>query len=395
MAAREGGTGTLEDHLARRQAFERRLSRRGRHRRRQVRHHAIPEDAADHRRAADDHPVGRLQGVQPGLQEAAQRRRDAQLSHRSGRHPPGIGAGVDHALLDEPFDQFLDVEGVAVGGLDDHLDEPCGHPVRPMEDVGDQRTGVGLREGAEVEPAVHRAAALRPGGPLLEQGGARGRQHEQRAAPGRLRQRLEAVQAGGVRPVQVLEQDDDRRPFGQPVQQAQHQPAPPPSQRLRIGARRPRPGRPRRGRSPARSPPSRRRRRCSPPLRAAPPSPRSTGGAPARGRRWCGCRRRSAKTLRSSPLAMSWVAGEARPRSTQTSVGSRASHVSTSWTSRDLPTPASPSTVTIRRAPCSTTSANACCSRSSSASRPTVRVTTPSTPRVSGQNSSWSAASTT
>ena len=94
---------------------------------------------------------------------------------------------------------------------------------------------------------------------------------------------------------------------------------------------------------------------------------------------------RSANTLRSSVFGTFSVDGDARPRSTQTSVGRRASHVSTSCTSRDLPTPASPMTVTIRRARSLTTAANASWSCRSACSRPIVRVTTPSTPRVSGQ----------
>ena len=51
---------------------------------------------------------------------------------------------------------------------------------------------------------------------------------------------------------------------------------------------------------------------------------------------------RSAKTLRSSAFGTFSVDGEARPRSTQTSVGSRASHVSTSCTQPGLADPGLP-----------------------------------------------------
>ena len=264
-------------------------------------------------------------------------------------HPPAVGGGVDDALLDQPLDQFLDVVRVAVGGADHQVDQGRRHVVGPLQDLGDQAPRVVVRERVELQPGVHRTA-LPPGRPLLQQGRAgpwRGRAAGRRRAPG---PGLRASPCSRSRPS-----------AGPPA-------APPPAPARRAG---------RAAAGPARSPPPQRLRiewsatalRPSSPTanpsqvatvsgapssasscRAAGPSPRRHFWRTRSGASVARMPRRSANMLRSRAFGTFSVDGEARPRSTQTSVGSRASHVSMSCTSRDLPTPASPSTVTIRRA---------------------------------------------
>ena len=85
-------------------------------------------------------------------------------------------------------------------------------------------------------------------------------------------------------------------------------------------------------------------------------------------------------TSRSSPLTVFWVYGEARPRNHQTDSTLSASQASKSKSSRDLPTPASPITVTRRQDDSSVTSKSRSWRKRSCSSRPTVLVSTPSTP---------------
>ncbi len=92
--------------------------------------------------------------------------------------------------------------------------------------------------------------------------------------------------------------------------------------------------------------------------------------------------KRVAIMSRSRAPARFWSDCAARPRNHQTSSLRSPSHRSKSSSSRDLPTPASPTIVTTLHRRSSTVSKSSSCSWRSSTSRPTVRVSTPSTPRA-------------
>ncbi len=91
-------------------------------------------------------------------------------------------------------------------------------------------------------------------------------------------------------------------------------------------------------------------------------------------------------TSRSSALALLCPVCEARPRNQKTVSSISASQASNSSSSRVFPTPASPTTVTTCQPRSSKTSQVRSWRKRSSISRPTVVVSTPSTP-VDG--SSW------
>ena len=109
-----------------------------------------------------------------------------------------------------------------------------------------QVAGVGLREGLELDGhrGVAAARPARPAGQQLLAGGGddqqRGRRRPgaqrppvpvQGRLPGRLQQLLQEVEQGVVGPVQVLQDQDQRPPGGQPVQEA-----PPGGERLVAAA---------------------------------------------------------------------------------------------------------------------------------------------------------------
>ena len=159
--------------------------------------------------------------------------------------------------------------------------------------------------------------------------------------------------------MQVLQEHEHRRPLGEPVEQLQRLGAAPPPQRLRVG----RPdgvaplladGEPEPGGD-------RLRGAVRGLVRAEQlrPSPPASAGGPCPGRRSPGCRAARRTRCAAARSARSrWTARPARAAPRPRSAAAPAS-VSTSCTSRDLPTPASPTTVTIRRARSLTTAAKA------------------------------------
>ena len=81
----------------------------------------IPKHKADHAGLLQRPSFGRVQPVQARLQHAGERWRDLGGEQFFRVDRPSVGADHNRALVDQHLDQFLHVEGVALGAADDHL----------------------------------------------------------------------------------------------------------------------------------------------------------------------------------------------------------------------------------------------------------------------------------
>ena len=97
--------------------------------------------------------------IEPGLEHAPQRRRNPSAVDPVFEHAPRLGLLGDHARFEEPLDQLLDVEGVAVGGRHDEIAERGRNVARPSG--GSRRAAVGC-PAATATAASSRAWKLRP-----------------------------------------------------------------------------------------------------------------------------------------------------------------------------------------------------------------------------------------
>ena len=165
--------------------------------------------------------------------------RDARTA-RARRRRPTRPSRV--TLVHEHAHELLDEQRVALGAGEDPLGEVGGH-AGVADQVLDQRPALGAAERLELDPrgGGHLAAEV---GPACRAGRS-GRRR--RSAPGSARDRarevLDQVEEGGLGPVDVLE-DDDQRPLGaRPPRAACAPPRRSPSGRRRrptARARRPR-----------------------------------------------------------------------------------------------------------------------------------------------------------
>ena len=396
VAAGEGRVRPLEDDLARRASRSSAAPPgRRRHRRGQPGDRLVPEHPAHHRGAADDRCARRRSSESSRACSSPRRvRGHAQVPAHRPRDPPAVGGGVDDALLDEPLDQLLDVERVAVGGADDQL-APA-RPARRRPAAGSRATRrrrvVLASSGASRQPGVHRRGPRPRTAAAPAASGRAVARTSSGPPPGRAGQAPPASRGWRRRPSAGPRAGRPRAP-ARPAGPAAAAPGALPRRRSasRVGGADGRPARPRRARTRARWPPS--------PARAsglsAPPSSSSQPSTQRRrtrsGSSVARMPSRSAKTLRSRPFGHV-LGGRRRPAAQHPHVGREpgqprldvvhepgladprlAEH-------RDDP----PGPLARRR------SAKASCSCRSSGSRPTVRVTTPSTPRVSGQKPSRS-----
>ncbi len=154
---------------------------------------------------------------QPPLDDLPHALGDAQLGHRDQRRPLPVGALLDLPLVDEVAEHLADEEGVAVGlGGDD-----------PGEGLRDLVFGEDLEEGSHrfggepVEPDMfvlrlpaQGAEGNAQGMVLARLGVAVGAHHEDRMARRLAGQMAEGVDGALVRPVEVVEAEEDRGPGG-------------------------------------------------------------------------------------------------------------------------------------------------------------------------------------
>ena len=123
----------------------------------------VPEDAADDAGALDGEPRAVRKSVEPGLEDAGQRRGNVAATESLQRHLPlrGLGIDDDRAVVDEHLHDLLDEERVAIGPVDDQVDECGRHLVDALQDLVDE-----LASGAA--PTDGRGpAGDRRGGPAI------------------------------------------------------------------------------------------------------------------------------------------------------------------------------------------------------------------------------------
>src|SRR5262245_12845549 len=82
---------------------------------------SIPEDSTDDRDALKELLQGEGERIQPGLQNTSERGWDAHAGEPRAVHGPLIVTLEDHSVIDQSLDQFFNVEGIAVGALDDQI----------------------------------------------------------------------------------------------------------------------------------------------------------------------------------------------------------------------------------------------------------------------------------
>ncbi len=162
---------------------------------------------AGHGGARDHGAHAGPEAVEAGRQQRRDRRRDRQLD-----------------LVISPFgehgDELFDEQGVPTGGLE----HPCprGRGERAGE-IGNQRLAVTLRKALEYHKARVRLIAAPAGSPLeqLRSGDAN---EQDRRFPHPLGQVLDQVEKGGLGPVHILEEDDQRSVSRQCFEQASGRP---------------------------------------------------------------------------------------------------------------------------------------------------------------------------
>jgi hypothetical protein len=169
----------------------------------------VPEHAADHRSALQRQALGDRQRFEAGLQHAAQGGRDLGVLEALVEHLPDVGFGGDHVGLDEPVDQLLDVERVALRRHHDQVAERLGDVVGTLEDLVEQPPRVAPRQRTQGQQRVE-VEALAPVGMRFEQRRARRRDHEDRTVAQHRVSGVDQRQRRLVGPVQILEQQHDR-----------------------------------------------------------------------------------------------------------------------------------------------------------------------------------------
>ena len=126
---------------------------------------------------------------------------------------PACGLGIDDdcAVVDEHLHDLLDEERVAIGSVDDQVDEGGRQLVDTLQHLVDELASCALRQTVEVQPTIARAA--RPAGSAFVQARTGSSDDEQAAVGEEPHQPFEEGDRVVVGPVQILD-DDHRRIHG-------------------------------------------------------------------------------------------------------------------------------------------------------------------------------------
>src|SRR5262249_45764920 len=140
----------------------------------------------------------------------------------------GAGRALEAALLDEVTDDLLDEERVALGPLDDQLDQSVERGIRANQ-LSEQLTDGGLAEWAQSDLPVIGAGHPRRlvVGPEVDQ-------HQPARARHRLEVALQKRLTRWIDPVQILEQRQGRLARALRPHETADQPSQPPLTRLGI-----------------------------------------------------------------------------------------------------------------------------------------------------------------
>ena len=233
LPARQAGIGhvadedVLEDELAlpgerRRRAIEHELAaaERPQHRvevvrTREPRHRAVPEDAADDSRALRDPLLLWRQQVEPGEDHRLHVVRDLDVLDRRDRTPTAVLVH-EQPLVDQVTDDLLEEERVPLGPLEDPLAHGRRQPV-DVQQGRDETCALLARQRVERQRA-EAATTTAPVRPRAQEVGTRRAQEQDRPLDA-LGELVEEVEHRRVRPVDVLDDHDDRRSAGDRRQQ--------------------------------------------------------------------------------------------------------------------------------------------------------------------------------
>ena len=168
----------------------------------------LREHQPDHRGRLDDRSFLSAEQVEPGGDQRLDGWWNDEFGHVRRAH---------HALIGQHPDHLLDVERIALGGLDHTMPDLIGQR-RAAEQPVDEHFGVGRGQRLELDRRRSRLAF--PFGVLLEQLVPGGADQHDRHAFARLDQVIEELEErrGGI--VDVVEQDDERLVRGKRFEQA-------------------------------------------------------------------------------------------------------------------------------------------------------------------------------
>ena len=116
----------------------------------------VPEHPADHRGALQHSTFGAVEAVEPRLQHALEGRRHAHLVDAVHPHVPRVVPPDDDTGVDEPGDELLDVEGVALGAVDHEVGQLGRHLADVLEELTEQQTALPARQRFQRQPGVVR-----------------------------------------------------------------------------------------------------------------------------------------------------------------------------------------------------------------------------------------------
>ena len=165
---------------------------------------------ADHARLLQRRLLGRRQAIDARLQDAGERRRHADVEKLVGGNAPRLAVGDDDAVVDEHADQLLDEVRVAFGAAREQVAQRHRHRLEAAQQRLDQLARAALGERREIDAQVLAAAAAPEGAALVERR-ARHAEQEQRQVAAVQDQMVDEIERAFVGPVQVVEQEDDRR----------------------------------------------------------------------------------------------------------------------------------------------------------------------------------------
>jgi hypothetical protein len=172
------------------------------------------ERLAEHRRVGDEAPVGGFERIEAAGDQRAERvgdRKLAELPHRA----VGGAVALQAPFRDESPDRLHRVERDPVGAGEDGPDRGLGEARHEAVEEGPHR-----RVGQRLESQLRQVPGLRPPvrPPVGELRSGQG-DHEERDTPRPFEEVLDEVEEAGVGPLEVLEEEHGRAPFGDPLEE--------------------------------------------------------------------------------------------------------------------------------------------------------------------------------
>jgi hypothetical protein len=189
-----------------------------------IRGHQLPErvlgkhETRDGRRF-DHRALLRAEQVHARRQESLDRRWHGQGGNAGGRHPAPV-LGLQQPVVDHHRKHLLDKKGISIGGRDDPSLDLVVEFCLPEQIARDEGC---IARRKRTEKHGDRAVERVPAGPQIEEFGPRQADDED-GSLGRVLHVLDEVEESGFRPVDVLEDDDERARRGQTFKELPYAP---------------------------------------------------------------------------------------------------------------------------------------------------------------------------